>query len=263
MKATRTIATSVVILLLTASIPSLGSGESSQFVHTHYYLLSLGETEGDLQTLTQIAQTDGFSVILYDGNDVTAYRGTEMSTETVEELLTHNRLLVIDSNRFYLRVAGEAFTYTVRPAEDGYELVVNPHEDQTVASALASVLTELQEWRLLGIEVDLAFRTFAKDDVKGPAPPIGVAIDSTLYALVVAEDWFAYSASKGLSQVGLRLEVVAEKVNGEVMAEVLQQYVTSETDQLAKLLLPIDELIPLAESTGVGYVRPPYRPAVP
>ena len=151
----------------------------------------------------------------------------------------------------------------VRPAADGYELMISPSEDVAIADTLTSLLMSLQEIGVLGNSVDLEYAAFAKSDLKGPAPPAGASIDSVLYQLVVAEDWFAFAAANSLALTGLRVDVVAEKLPDGVLPEAFAAYVYEETDQLAKLLVPIDMLVTLASAEAVGYVRPPYQPAAP
>jgi len=56
---------------------------------------------------------------------------------------------------------------------------------------------------------------------------------------------------------------VAEKLPGAALASTFSTYVTEETESLARLLLPIERLIALADSASVGYVRTAYQPAVP
>ncbi|MDD5264734.1 MAG: hypothetical protein PHU43_07835, partial [Candidatus Bipolaricaulis sp.] len=91
----------------------------------------------------------------------------------------------------------------------------------------------------------------------------GVALDSVLYDLVVAEDWFAYASAKGIALVGLSIEVVAEKVAGAAFPEGFMPYVVSETERLTKLVLPIDRLVALAKESTIGYVRMPLSPVAP
>ncbi|MFC2082805.1 hypothetical protein ACFLSG_02055 [Candidatus Bipolaricaulota bacterium] len=251
------------LLALALVLPASGADVPTSFLGTHYYILSLGEMTVDLPSLIQTSQSAGYSVIQYDGDVASVYRGSEAAAVDVSTALTDAQVLLADGNRFYLRETTESYTFTVRPAELGYELVINPNQDLLLNDTLASILVALQQMGILGSEVNLDFASFAKADLKGPAPPAGVPIDSTLYGLAVAEDWFAYAILKGFSQVGLRVEVVAEKLPGGVLGLEFSSYVVEETDSLVKLLLPIDELLALAKSSSIGYVRVPYQPAVP
>ena len=88
-------------------------------------------------------------------------------------------------------------------------------------------------------------------------------MDSLLYRLVIAEDWFSFAATNGLTVTGLRADVVVEKLPGSDLAEAFEAYAYQETEQLAQLLVPISRLVALASAESTGYVRPAYRPAVP
>ena len=252
-----------VLLALALALPLHGADVPATFSSTHYYILSLGEMSIDLSILTETAQSAGYSIIQYDGDSASAYQGSETAAIDVATALADDSVLLIDSSRFYLREIGETYTFTVRPAEIGYELVIKPSQELSINETLASILMGLQQIGILGNEVNLEFAAFAKADLTGPAAPAGVFIDSTLYGLTVAEDWFAFATAKGLTQVGLRVEIVAEKVPGGELAAEFIDYVVEETDSLVKLLLPINELLTLAKSTSIGYVRLAYQPSVP
>jgi hypothetical protein len=216
----------------------------------------------DLPALLQMTQSGGYSVIQYDGDDVSAHRGGEAATDATS-VLADDALLLVDGSRFYLHETSESYNFTVRPAEIGYQLVIDPSQDLPVNDTLASILMGLQQIGILGNEVNLEFESFAKADLKGPAAPVGVPIESTLYGLTVADNWFTYATAKGLTQVGLRVEIIAEKVPGGVLEAAFADYVVEETESLVRLLLPIDELLALAKSTSIGYVRTAYHPSVP
>ncbi len=244
-----------VLLIALLGLALQGTDVPSTFAQTHYYILSLGKLSAEPSAVVQSAQSEGFSLAQFDEADIGE---TELAT-----ILDAPMALITDGSRFYLRARLEGYTYTVRPSGDGYELVINPSEDVVVNDVLAAVLMDLQGFGILGSEVNLAFASYAKADLKGPASPDGVFIESTLYGLVVAEDWFAFAAANGLTQVGLRVEIVAEKLPGGALSSDFASYVLEESESLVKLLLPIDELLALAQSESIGYVRIAYQPAVP
>ena len=252
-----------VLLALTLTFPLYGADVPTTFAASHYYILSLEEMSVDLSALIQTTQSAGYSLIQYDGDTATISRGGETVDADVATVLGDEYVLLVDGSRFYLREIGEAYTFTVRPAEVGYELVINPQQELSINDTLTSILMTLQQLGIPSIEVNLESSSFAKADLKGPAAPAGVFIESTLYGLTVAEDWFAHAAAKGLVQVGLRIEIIAEKVPGGVLDAEFADYVVEETESLVKLLLPIDELLTLAKSSSIGYVRIAYQPAVP
>ena len=257
----RTVTVLAVFLL---SALSVGAADATtSFLQTHYYLLSLGPAAADVESIRRTTQSSGYSVIAYDGDSVQAFRGNEPAGADPGAVLSDERLLVVDGDRFLLREARDGFTFSVRPAEDGYELVIDSRQDLAMSDVLGSVLGGLQSLGILGNAASLDVRAYAKDDPKGPQPPAGVAIESTLYSLLVARDWFGYAATKGLTLVGLRVEVVAELVPGASLAEPFASFAVEEAEGLAKLLLPIDQLLALGRSSAVGYVRTPYHPSVP
>jgi len=243
---------------------SVGASDSStEFLQTHYYLLPLGQVAADVDAVCRAAQSSGFSVISYSADSAEAYRGDDPVSTAPTALLSDRSLLVIDGDRFLLRQPGEGFTFSVRPSEEGYELVIDPQQDLVMSDVLGPVLTSLQSMGIVGDEVSLNVQAFAKEDLKGPTPPSGIPIESTLYHLLIARDWFDFAATRALSVVGLRVEVVAEILPGAALDPAYTAYVVEEGQGLAKLLLPIDRLLALARSSAVGYVRSPYRPSVP
>jgi len=250
-------------VLLVGCASAMASDAATTFLQSHYYLLSLGQVAADADSIRHAAQSSGFSVIVYDGASAQAFRGDDAAGTAAEAVLTDERLLIVDSERFLLREARDGFAFSVRPSETGYELVVDPQKDLSISEVLGSVLASLQSMGILGDEVGLDIQAFAKDDLKGPPPPADVAIESTLYRLVLARDWLDYAATKGITLVGLRVEIVAEMLPGASLAEPFAPYVVNEAAGLAKLFLPIDQLLALARSSAVGYVRVPYRPSIP
>jgi len=251
------------LLALSLAIPLHGADVATTFTSSHYYVLPLGGMSVDLPTLVQTAQSDGYSIIQYEGEVATVHRDGEEVTDSLSAALADEAVLLADDSRFYLREIGETYTFTVRPAVSGYELVINPNEDLSINETLVSVLMGLQQLGILGNEVNLEYESFAKADLKGPASPAGVRIDSTLYGLTVAEDWFGYATANSLTQVGLRVEIIAEKIPDSALSPEFSDYVIEESATLVKLLLPIDELVTLAQSASIGYVRVAYQPSAP
>jgi hypothetical protein len=254
----------VALAVLLFGVLAAGAADApTDFLQTHYYLLSLGQVAAGVDSIRRTAQSSGYSVITYDGDAAEAFRGTEPMGADPQAVLSDEKLVVIDGGRFLLRESGDGFVFTARPSENGYDLVIDPQQDLPMPAVLGPVLASLQSMGLLGNELSLNVQAYAKDDPKGPPPPTGVAIDSSLYGLLIARDWFDYAATKGLTLVGLRVEVVAEILPDASLEEAFAPYVVDSSGELAKLSLPIDRLLSLARSTAVGYVRPPYRPSVP
>jgi hypothetical protein len=198
---------------------------------------------------------------------VTIVSGTDYPANTIGQiLLSADRLLVLDGDRFYLRSSSATLSYAIRPSGAGLELVVSPKASIDLVDALTPIFVELQDVGIEGIDVDLTdYRTVVRNPFKGPAEPQDLAakLDYALYGLVVAEDWFTYASQKGLALLGLRIEVVVEKIPGASLPANFASLVISETADLASLILPVDEVASLARSAGVGYVRLPYVPVAP
>jgi hypothetical protein len=242
------------VVLLSVSMGLAAQEVPTSFSPSHYYILALGGVSMDLPSLAQATQSSGYSVVQFDGN---------VPDGDLEAALEAPSMLLIDAGRFYLRQIDSAYTFAVRPSDTGYELVVSPNEQLPITDVLGSILLSLQGIGILGNDVNLDYSAYSKADLKGPASPEGVYIDSTLYGLTVSEDWFDYATAHALTMVGLRIEVVAEILPGHALDSAFSPYMTEETSTLAKLLLPIDELLALATSESVGYVRTAYQPAVP
>lgn len=252
----------LVVLLLIALVggTTLLGGESD-LLQSQYYVISIGAIEISLESLIQSAKEGELAVIVASDEQVVSYRGSNLTDESEEILLDADSLLYVDHSWFLLQMAGEDLDYVVRPAEVGYALLLSPHRDLPQGDTLLAVLGELQQMGIVGEEVQMEWGgAFLKEPEKMPKPPDGVAIDSALYGLTIAEDWFAAAASQDLTRVGLRVEVVAEKLPSKIIPAAFQSYIVSETDELAKLLLPIHRLVELASSEAVSYVRPPYQP---
>ncbi len=255
------------ILLFSFLLYGAGAtGSDATLLSQNYYLISIGVVNVQLSALIQTAQANAYAVIVRSGDEVNYYRGDKPTNEDEATLIACDHLLYVDDGQFLLRVKGTDCDYTVRPEGDlNYTLVIVPHRDLPLVDTLTTIMKSLQKLGIVGSEVDMEFKSFPKRAEKSPAPPEGVAIDSGLYALQIAPDWFSAASAAGLTRVGLRVEVIAEKLPGEQVPEEFRQYIESETDSLAKLLLPISDLIKLAKDPAIGYLRPPYRPhpAVP
>ena len=252
-----------IAMILMAMIVVAAGGQSLQFLETEYYVIPLGESGIAADVLVEQVQTVGMSTIVYGVDGVTALRAGEATDATPAEVYLDAQVLVVDADRYQLTIRGEDFTYTVRPAAEGVELVIGTTAPLNAAAVLGEVLGKLQDLGIVGADVGLEYTAYDRNALKGPPTPEGVALDSTLYGMTIAEEWSAYAAEKGFALIGLRVDVVVEKLPGEVIPEAYEAYLVTETEQLAKLLLPVDLMVPLARLSAVGYVRLPYKPAVP
>ncbi len=254
-------------LALVAALSIAAAGDAVTLDPQSYYSFPVDDLAVNLETLSAAAAASGYAVLAFSGNTVVVIRGTDSPTDTVGSMLLEaDRLLVLDGDRFYLRADGTAISYALRPADGGLELVVSPKTSIDLYEALTSVLVELQDVGIVGMDVDLGgYRAIVRNPFKGPAQPqdLSATLDYALYGLVVAEDWFAYASQKGIALLGLRLEVVLEKIPGASVPADFASAVVSETERLASLVLPVDRIVSLARSAGVGYVRLPYVPVAP
>ncbi len=256
----------VLLLLLLTLTPTMALGAEelpTSFLSSHYYILSLGALSFDLSGVIQSASAAGTTILQFDAGAISVDRGSRDSDVPLETVLGDPSVLVVDAGRVLFTRTNDMYRFTVRPSTCGYELVLDPTVDSDLHETLAEVLGTLQQLGLVGAEVSLQFSSFAKAELKGPQPPTDLSIESTLYALTVAADWFSFTASQGLTQVGLRVTVVAEKTSGEPLDSQFRPYIEQETDSLVRLLLPIDQLLALARSASVEYVRTPRQPFVP
>ncbi len=254
-------------LALLAALSLGAAGGAVTLDPQSYYLFPVGDPGVGVQTLSASAAAQGFAVLAFSGNTVTVMHGTGSPADTVGTMLASAaRLLVVDGDRYYLRVAEPTLSYALRPAESGLELVVSPKVATDMFDALTAILVDLQDVGIMNIDVDLSsFRPIARNPFKGPAAPQDLAakLDYTLYGLVVAEDWFIHAAQKGLALLGLKLEVVVEKIPGASLPAEFSVDVLSQTEALASLVVPVDRIVALARSAGVGHVRLPYVPVAP
>ena len=250
-------------LVAVAFLPFASWAQTAAFEPTSYYVFSLGPAAVDVNSLIQTACASAFSVAIYTGSAYNVHREGTAAQATLDDLLGDPRSLVVDGARFHLRVADAAYSYTVRPGESGYDLVISPAVRLLMVDTLQTILISLQELGIVGTDLSMDLRSFDKSSIKGPPPPQEAAIDSALYDLMIAEDWFAEAAAHGITMAGLRVEVVAEKIPGARIPEPFAVYVAGETETAAKLLMPIEQLVLLARSGGIGYVRLPYQPTIP
>jgi len=238
-------------------------GQGTALTASNYYIFALQETSTDLNALSIAVQSDGFTVVRYENGAAAVQQGGQLSPIAEDEALMSSHLLVLDESRFLLRAEEADYTYTLRPSSSGLELVFSPAVDVSF-DALLNVLFDVQALGLIGAEMDFGYpETYVRDALKGPAPPADLRIDSDLYGLMVAEDWFAFAGVKAISLVGLRVEVVAEVQPGALIPAQFFQYVVSESESLVELLLPIEQLAALAGSSEVALVRQAYQPVAP
>jgi len=249
-------------VLAIASV-AIALGQATAFSASNYYVFKLQGSAVDLNALSLSVQSDGFTVVQFEDGMGSVRSGGQLSTVSVADALSSSHLLVLDGSRFLFRAEEADYSYALRPAAPGLELVFSPMIDASY-DALLHVLFELQELGLIGAEVDFGSPdVYVRDVLKGPAPPAELRIDSDLYGLMVAEDWFSFASAKAISLTGLRVDVVAEIQPDALIPAQFFAYVVGESGALVELLLPIEQLAALAGSSEVALVRQAYQPVAP
>ncbi len=251
----------VVSLMLTGVLFISGVAEDDMFLDTHYYRIPMGTVALDIPTLIDTARGSGYAVFVRSVEETQAYRGDTAVDEDEAEMLDERPLLYVDRGLALVSLSGTDYDLTLRPAAGGYELILAPHRPIPVGATFGSALTQLYALGIVGSSVGVeAPEAFERNPIKGPRPPEGVPLDSELYGLVVAEDWFGYASSHQMIRVGLRVEVIAEKLTDAIIPTEYQGFLLEETEQLARFLVPIHQLVDLASSGAFRLVRTAYEP---
>ncbi len=258
----------VALLMLVAAaigaLPVVAVCVPTMFVPDEYYVIPVGETEISTAASIESAKRLDYAIVIQASEGPSTWRGSTRTEEEESLLLQEPALLYVDGENLLVRVQTASYGFVLRPSEGGYELVVTPAEEVNAGSTLVEILLALSEIGIApgSISLDDAVQ-YSVTDLKGPPPPEGAALESSLYQLVIAADWFAAASTSGMQRTGLRVSVIAERLTGEEIPESYRVFVVEETDQLVELLLPIQHLVPLARSASVTYVRIPYQPVVP
>lgn len=255
------------LILTTAAVgavPLAAGCVSTLLVPEEYYVIPVGEIDISVATSVESARNLDYTVLIQEVDGLAAWRGSTLTDEEEAVLLQQSSVIYVDGGSVLVQVQTASYGFVLRPAEEGYELVVTPSETIDAGSALVEILLSLSRIGITpgSISLDPA-RSFSQSDLKGPPTPEGVALESSLYHLVISADWFAAATTGGVQRIGLRVSVVAEKSAGNLIPEMYREFIVEETDRLVELLLPIHMLVPLARSASVTYVRLPYQPVVP
>ncbi|MBN1859367.1 hypothetical protein JW848_09205 [Candidatus Bipolaricaulota bacterium] len=263
----RTRFVSALLILTSAAMgafPLAAACVPTVFVPEEYYVIPVGEIEIATSTSIESAKGLGYAILIAEADGLSAWRGDVETDDEEAVLLQEPRLLYVDGNSLLVSVQTTSYGFALRPSENGYELVVTPDETIDVGNALVEILVALSEIGVAPGSISLdGAKTFSANDLKGPPTPEGVALESSLYRLTISPDWFAAATTAAIERIGLRVSVIAEKVAGAPIPEPYRVFVAEETDQLVKLSLPIQDLVPLARSASITYVRLPYQPVVP
>jgi len=256
------------LLILAAAavgaVPLAATCVPTVFVPEEYYVIPVGEVEIPTAESVESAKESGYAIVIQEVDGISTWRGAVSTEDEEAVLLELPKLLYVDGSSVLVRIQTAPYSFTLRPSEDGHELVVVPSEVIDAGGTLVEVLLALSEIGITPGSISLdAAKSYPVSDLKGPPPPEGAALESSLYQLVVAADWFDAASTAGIERTGLRVTVIAEKAGETLVPEPYRVFVVEETDQLVELSLPIHFLVPLARSASVTYVRLPYQPVVP
>ncbi len=258
----------VALLILVAAavgaLPVVAVCVPTVFAPDDYYVIPVGEIEIATAASIESAKQRDYAIVIQEAEGPATWRGATRTEEEESLFLQEPALMYVDGESLLVRVQTASYGFVLRPSEEGYELVVTPSETVEAGNTLVEILLELSEIGIAPGSISLSDAVqYSVTDLKGPPPPEGAALESSLYQLVIAADWFATASASGIQRTGLRVSVIAERVIGEAIPESYRVFVVEETEQLAELLLPIQHLVPLARSASVTYVRMPYQPIVP
>lgn len=225
---------------------SLGCGT---FAQNLYLQGTLEIPKGAVVALPQRAQTEGIPIASFS-----PALGTLVFTgaKNEEELLAQNSFLYVDGDFFLLGLRENQWTTVLRGSAEKGELVI-------FGPGIPEKLPSFTLLETLGLipkgTVELSLKEIP---TKIPAPPEGIKLDPTLWALVEHPDWFQFAQEKGIERVGIRVRVVAEL--NQKLSPSWEPFIKSSTENLVELLIPIPLLPQLGQDPAVKLVRPPHIP---
>ena len=232
--------------LLLAAFPLTSIGETPEYLMAEVTL-----PEGAVQTLSARAQELGIPVLAWTEAGPQLY-----GVQSQAELTSTERFLIYDPPYFLLSVQTPSGRAVLRGSGTQAQLIVGGGTDvlQPPPPECIQLLDELgltpqgETIELQAYEVPL----------KLPRVPEGSALDPVLWAIINHPDWLGFARDYGLELSGLRVRVVVEK-EGE-LAAMFEPYITSSSDGMAELLVPIPLLPELGTDPAAKSVRPPYVP---
>jgi hypothetical protein len=262
------------VVLLAVGLPrmtllwaTVGGSESSQLLAGQSYRALLPSSATDIGQLVLTAQNLDYWIRIQQGLGVTYLKGKTLCTAcdpSQEARFFQPPQLYVDGALYWIRLDEAKFRLNLRPAAaaqsstSSYELIVSPKVDLG-SQDLSALLTELAPFGVAPTQTSsLSFEVLAVPSK--PQPPAGARLDSTLYGLMVAPDWYDYAAAHGIDLSGLRARVIIELVTPRTLPQLPNLLVEARSDNLIRALVPIQQLLTLADDPAVAFVRLPNKP---
>ena len=95
---------------------------------------------------------------------------------------------------------------------------------------------------------------------KASKPQQALKLESALYQLTQATDTETFARLRAIDLIEGRVRVIVELDEGGVLDTGAGAVIESRYQNLVRVLVPIDQLLPLSQQTGVRFVRLPQRP---
>lgn len=226
----------ILIAATVGTFPLVAACVPTVFVPEEYYVIPVGEIEIATAASVESAKELGYTVLIAEVDGLSSWKGVVQAEDEEEALLEEPNLVYVDGSSVLVSVQTASYGFTLRPSEDGQELVITPNETIDPGTTLVEILVALSQIDAAPDSISLDdVKTFPTSDLKGPPTPEGVALESSLYQLVVSPDWFAAASAAAIGRTGLRVSVVAEKAADSMIPEAYRVFVVEETDQLVEL----------------------------
>ncbi|MCS6936544.1 MAG: hypothetical protein NZ610_00420 [Candidatus Bipolaricaulota bacterium] len=232
-----------------------------------YYRVSLAFPTLDRTAIIEAAKQAGFSVRIAEGTRVSYFIGTTPCPDCTPEN-ERSRLgfpqLYVDGALLWVRAEEALARYNLRPATDGYELIVAPKATASALAILGEIGVRLVQLKLLR-EPTLPLNVEQLSVVPGtklPKPPDNVRLDSLLYGLMLMPDWYDFALQNRLELWGLRVRVIVELISPEAQLSAGHNLIVEARSPsgLMRVLVPVHQLAMLASDPAVKLVRPPFQP---
>ncbi|MGQ9477358.1 MAG: hypothetical protein ACUVRH_02575 [Candidatus Bipolaricaulia bacterium] len=251
-------------LLICLSLVLIGGiGGEARIGRVTFYKAPFPLAQPDIATIAARAQGLNFWIRVQEGLNVAYLHGSELCTGCIpanEASFFGFPQLYLDDGLFLIRLDEADYRMVVRPATEAlgaYEVIFGPKREMSPQA----MEEEAQSWlQKLGIiqTTSLEFNELIPQEK--PQPPAGAQLDSLLYALTIAPDWHDFARERGLSLLGLRIRVIVELVNPQVLPQGYYLLVEAQAQDLLRVLVPVSELIRLSHDPAVKLVRLPYEP---
>ncbi len=217
----------------------------------------------DISAIAARAQALGFWIRVAQDGEVFYLHGNQPCTTCrpeEEASFFDFPQLYLDDGLFWTRIDAPEYRLNLRPSAEllgFYEVTLLPKMELSLAQAEEIACGWLEQ---LAITPGSSLSFTLQRIPEKPRPPEGVRLDSVLYALALAPDWADFAASRGLDLLGMRIKVVVElQVPGAQLGD-YHQIEEARTDDLIRVLIPVSELLRLAQDPVVKFVRLPYQP---